>query len=404
MMEFRNLTPFDSICYRMIDVADKEFHVIAMKVGYNVSNGECFVEDKNPKLLRDQDQFYGEINQSAIRYESDFAPYKPLCDVIVNASAYAPEGEAAESVLTQLILIDEKQETLLDKTLLVKGESQFYHAGPGWTQSKAEPFTSLAIDYRYAYGGENKLYETDETKAYIKRLKDKEKLSETDKAGHPEQDKAPIAHTADENNVIGRGFADSWYLNALKNPDILAPSVMYPDAIFDISAFLNQLKSREDKAYLPAGFGFVSRAAKNRLHLAGTYDDSWLETRHPNLPEDFDFAYWNGAPIDQQIPYPNANLSIHLHNMTPLGEWRATLPGHRAFVLLRFHSGEVLPVMLRLDTVIIEPEAEQIELTYRLSLSTELNIRVIEARFEIDPNAPLVRFAAPQKEEGKDGQ
>ena len=33
--------------------------------------------------------------------------------------------------------------------------------------------------------------------------------------------------------------------------------------------------------------------------LAGTYDDSWKQTRWPGLPEDFDFGYWNCAPEDQ---------------------------------------------------------------------------------------------------------
>ncbi|HAQ24498.1 MAG TPA: hypothetical protein DCQ80_00760 [Pseudomonas sp.] len=68
----------------------------------------------------------------------------------------------------------------------------------------------------------------------------------------------------------------------------------------------------------PAGFGIRGRAWAPRLQTAGTYDRQWLDARWPLLPRDFDFAYWNGAPEDQQIDSPH-------------GFVRAPLPGHRAF-------------------------------------------------------------------------
>ncbi len=68
----------------------------------------------------------------------------------------------------------------------------------------------------------------------------------------------------------------------------------------------------------PAGFGILGRAWPPRLQKAGTYDQRWLDQRWPLLPKDFGFAYWNGAPEDQQIDSPH-------------GFVRAPLPGHRAF-------------------------------------------------------------------------
>lgn len=35
-MEFRNLTPFSVMNYKMLDTDDKEHHVIAMKVKYSL--------------------------------------------------------------------------------------------------------------------------------------------------------------------------------------------------------------------------------------------------------------------------------------------------------------------------------------------------------------------------------
>ena len=51
--------------------------------------------------------------------------------------------------------------------------------------------------------------------------------------------------------------------------------------------------------YPVVGLGAVGRWWQPRLALAGTYDDSWKQTRWPGLPEDFDFGYWNCAPEDQ---------------------------------------------------------------------------------------------------------
>ena len=45
--------------------------------------------------LVDSDLFTGEPGFSAPLYESDYAPFKPRCDVLLNGSAYAPGGRQA---------------------------------------------------------------------------------------------------------------------------------------------------------------------------------------------------------------------------------------------------------------------------------------------------------------------
>ena len=35
-MEFRNLTPFDALCFSALGVDDQEYPVLAMKVGYRL--------------------------------------------------------------------------------------------------------------------------------------------------------------------------------------------------------------------------------------------------------------------------------------------------------------------------------------------------------------------------------
>src|SRR6187401_861042 len=98
-MEFRNLTPFDALGYSALDVHDDEHHVVAVKALYHLSRGgaggathRCEIvprERDDAGKLHMRDVFEGELNASSVRAESDLAPCKPRCDVIVRATAWA---------------------------------------------------------------------------------------------------------------------------------------------------------------------------------------------------------------------------------------------------------------------------------------------------------------------------
>lgn len=390
-MEFKNLTPFDTLCYTMLDREDQEHHVIAMKVAYTLRDGKCIIDEKSFPSLCVQDEYTGEINQSSVRYESDLAPYKPKCDVIINGIGYAPGGKETTSFNVSATIRDQNNKIVLQKTILVQGEKQYRPFLWAADETEIEPFKKLPIDYQYAFGGENKIYEDN---PYAENLKDKDKLTEEMIANHPEE-KPPLAHTAYEANTIGRGFADSWYIKATKKEiDFDAPRILDPEYPFTVTSFVKQLKgSRDSIEFEPAGFGVIPRTAPNRRLLAGTYDEEWAENRHPYLPKDFDFSYWNGAPIDQQIEYPTNGMKIQLTNLSKNGQWVMEIPEHRAFILMRMLNGALIPVLFNIDTIIIEPELNQVLITHRLMFPKTLKIRVLEARFEINPDKPLITIA-----------
>jgi len=162
----------------------------------------------------------------------------------------------------------------------------------------------------------------------------------------------------------------------------------------------------------PAGFGALGRAWSPRLPRAGTYDADWLAHRHPGLPEDFDFRYWNGAPDDQQTDYlpPGGRVELwHLADprLSRSGYCRVDLPAHRPFVLARLDSGVMLPLPMLTDTAVIDTDAGLVTLTHRTWIASGTPVRVAEARFETDPAAPLVRLARgplrPTEMERRDG-
>ncbi|MDR0777360.1 MAG: DUF2169 domain-containing protein, partial [Azonexus sp.] len=98
-MEFVNLTPFSALAYTAIDVQDRQYRVVAISVAYRLQpdprqaghwQADIIDEDSPPLCMADV--AFGEFNTSSTHSESDLAPFKPRCDVIVNATAHAPGG------------------------------------------------------------------------------------------------------------------------------------------------------------------------------------------------------------------------------------------------------------------------------------------------------------------------
>src|SRR5262249_39835404 len=58
--------------------------------------GSCELAGEQQPLVY-ADEFHGESGMSATLYESDFALFKPHCDVLLNGSAYAPNDVPVES-------------------------------------------------------------------------------------------------------------------------------------------------------------------------------------------------------------------------------------------------------------------------------------------------------------------
>ncbi|MGJ0580393.1 DUF2169 family type VI secretion system accessory protein [Xenorhabdus bovienii] len=405
-MEFRNLTPFAVMNYSMLDVEDVEHHVAVMKIGYQllpVGQGEYSAELLPAPLLCLQDEYRGQMNASQVLQESDLAPFKPRCDVIVNGTAYAPEGKPCTEFPVQLQVQTKQGQILLDKTLTVTGEREFIRdTGGHWQLTDPKTFTTLPLDYRYAFGGECKIQADDKVGAQLTKS---DRLTPEQRQQHPDGENAPVAHAVCETNPLGMGFITPWYASAKQLTRYPAPRIIRPDVSFTAQHFTAQLSGTlapDTPACQPQGMGFIGRPWLPRRQLAGTYDAEWLEHRHPYLPKDFDFGYWNGAPTDQQIDWPETNLSLHLQGMTPGGNLHVTLPGHRPFILLRMHNGMLLPVPMRPDTLILDSDAKTLYLTCRLNFKTDLPVRVAEARFEINPEAPLLKLA-PLEEEKKDG-
>ena len=99
--EVRNHTAFPSQYFQMVDVAGQIFHVMVSRLTYTLRKVDaegCLVLADSQRSLIATDSFIGEPNLSSVLQESDYAPFKPRCDLIFNhAVAHAPNGEPRPS-------------------------------------------------------------------------------------------------------------------------------------------------------------------------------------------------------------------------------------------------------------------------------------------------------------------
>lgn len=389
-MEFRNLTPFSVMEYAMDDKHNERHRVVAMKTGFRLvqdENGQWQAQlMENPPLpLCVEDEYSGEMNASPVLRESDLAPLKPACDIIINGTAYTPDGVAAPEMMASVLMRSASGDVLLDKRLRVTGK-RFYQrqALTGqWYETEPEPFTSLPLDYRYAFGGECRI-ESDSK--FAGRIPEEYHLTEDQRREHPDQANPPLAHMACPVNPLGLGYMQPWYLRASEAEQVEAPRIIAMDSQFTLQHFTACLDGKVDwfvPEFQPAGFGVVGRAWWPRLLLAGTYDQEWLKNRHPGLPDDFNPSYWNCAPRDQQIPFPAPGIKITLQGLHPDGEMTFSLPANRAGILLRMNTGEMVPQMMWTDTLLIDTDTLTVAQTWRYVLPANAPVRVMEARYSM---------------------
>lgn len=117
----------------------------------------------------------------------------------------------------------------------------------------------------------------------------------------------------------------------------------------------------------PVGLGPIPSAwpirQKKRGSLSWAAANTMLDV---DVPDDFDDAYYQTAPADQQVSELLGGDLIAIVNMHPeIGTLRCFLPAARAVAMAQTKTGERLPLTLRIDTVHIQPDMMRAEIVYR---------------------------------------
>lgn len=305
--------------------------VVCVKGTFNIpeNGGELELAEKQEPLV-DSDLHTGIPGQSATLYESDFALFKPRCDVLVNGSAYAPNGTAVEKVDVYLGVGP------ISKSFQVVGNRYWKKSMGRISATRPEPFTCMPISYDCAFGGMDTNHE-------------KEKK-----------------HRFFAENLYGKGYHH--YLNGAYINGTPLPNTQ---------ELRNTIKKPNGK-YRPMAFGPIARAHPDRIKLAGTYDQHWQDNVFPFLAADFDYAYCQSAPLDQQMPHPQKSELVRLINLTPEGKTEFILPRINLLAWFFLLNGDEIGKQLRMDTIVIEPDQRRVMVTCRASMPLKKNMMEVE--------------------------
>ena len=418
-MEFINHTPFPAIAYAGVDQHAQLFHLVALRQTLSFATGAPTYADVQAPLCESDLPLDETSPRAGLRQESDLCPYKPRCDVLVDATAYAPGGQALAQFDIRLTVTrpGAPAVTLVDKALRISGARTFtrrsltgrvwrqllraasaglYSATP-WTLGAAQAIGTLPLRPCHAYGGEYRINAGD---AAAKRVPLKLRLGENALANHPDAGAAPaglpVFHAVCAANPAGTGLPDAAYFHATGTRRIAAPQIEHAAALWDARAFCQALKHDlpaplSTPACEPAGFGPRPKSHPARRALAGTIDRAFIDSGAA-LPPDFDFAFWNAAPPDQQTDFWQGDEIIKLLNLcsaaTPGASvdarghthLRLALPAHECFLLCRQRDGTLFRHALVIDTVLVEPERRTLALIWRAALPQTLALRACEAR------------------------
>ncbi|WP_341666717.1 DUF2169 family type VI secretion system accessory protein [Alcaligenes sp. SDU_A2] len=228
----------------------------------------------------------------------------------VAGQAWAPPGQRTTAMAVRVQL------GALQKSLHVHGARRWERTLTGWRPSAAEPFQSLPLTLRQAYGGPG----YNENPYGSGCLADPEQAQGT-LLPHTEHPDAPVLSPADR-----------W------EPAILTR--------------------------LPAGAG-------SRMRWVGAVDERWEKERFPWLPDDTDPRLFDAFPQDQvQEGFWQGNESWRVQGMHPQRpDVSGRLPGLRPRLLVRRKESEQIEeAILDLDTVWLFPQDERVLMLYRASI------------------------------------
>lgn len=337
MWSLSNNTPFAAERCWVRDTSGAEVWLVVVKGSFLIKPDGAQLLDPQQTEVSRVPEFAGEPGLSSILCDSDFVHTKSRTDVLLHGHAYSPQGSPTTSVDVRLKLAG------IDKTLRVVGDRAIERGllGMGVELSRPQPFTRMPIMYERSFGG------TDQ------------------------HDEDPKLHGWEPRNPVGVGFAlDKVHVIGTPAPNIEDPQRPYGDW----------------RRGQPAGFGPIARHWAPRVGLAGTYDEAWEKARSPLLPSDFDEAFYQCAPQDQQVPgFLKGGENVELHNLTPEGLLTFDLPRATLGLTTRFYGGTQAVHRADLHTLIIQPDERRFQMVWHSSLACHQKVnklRVTEIRMK----------------------
>lgn len=121
----------------------------------------------------------------------------------------------------------------------------------------------------------------------------------------------------------------------------------------------------------PPPWSPAARPTTSLLGRSGTFDAAWRSQRFPWFPADFDWKALQLAPAAQRLPFLRGDEPFVVRGALPDGAiWEGALPGRRVRLLAFAADGTVEEHACRLDTVVLDADTREADLTFRVLLES----------------------------------
>jgi hypothetical protein len=314
--ELVNHTPFAAEAHFATDEDGQPLVVPIVKATFDVDARGTLAVAEEQVPVDFIGSTYGDPGESSIRFESDIAFVKPSTDCVLLGHAHPPHSRATQVDVTF-------RAGKLEKTVRVTGDRQIVGGvSPGI--SPPRPFERMPLVYERAFGGTDRSPESEAKWGFEPR------------------------------NPVGVGFV-SRYGRILEGSPL--PNLEDP---------LDRLEVPGGRCR-PVGFGFISPDWLPRATFGGTYDESWMNSRAPLLPRDFNRRFFNSASEGLTASeFMVGNEWVQVLGATPEGNWIFQLPGlenPRCSVHTRFDGAR--EILTEFDTLIVDADARRLILVWR---------------------------------------
>ncbi len=315
MLQLKNTTPFQAGMALFPNEQGIDTLYITLKATFEIGKGLAVAAEQRPVALADE--YWGEPGVSSLKYASEAHLAKPATDVILVGEACAPDQRPISKIDVTVAVADRR------KTVRVFGDRIWEGGLVGLRMTLPTPFERVPLIYERAFGG---VHEREEGALFEPR------------------------------NPIGCGFVGKKRkkeIEGMKIPNLEDPA---------------DLIGKPGDQPPPAGFGSISPAWEPRKSFVGTYDEAWQKKRAPFLPNDFNPRFFNMAHPDLVCKgYLKGGEPVEVVNASPNGPLRWKLPTCRVEASVQV-MGKLEKPPLYLETVLIEPSASALCMTWRAAL------------------------------------
>ncbi len=316
MLQFKNSTPFNGTILLMPDPDGIDSLYTVVKATFSMGESVELADQQVP--VSNRQEHHGEPDASSIRVPSDISLMKPGTDVLLIGHAYAPGGRSTTEMDVSVSVGP------VHKRVRVFGD-RVWRLGAGLVMSRPAAFDTMPLVWERAYGG-------------------------VIASGDERQEEA--------RNPVGCGLAASMWAGGEIKDELWLPNLEDPS---DLISVWNQRP-------VPACFAPIAAHWEPRRSYAGTYDERWQQEQAPYLPDDFDPRFFQLAPPGLVAPgHFKGGESVEVAGASSYGVLRFRLPVVDLAVTYVLDS-EVIPRPAVLDTVVIEPDLDRLQLVWRAVL------------------------------------